>query len=58
MKGEARVLVVGSELDVSSLPGMDQSQAPVSASVPLPPPPQGSALLWALPSPISTPTLA
>lgn len=37
MKGEARVLVVGSELEVSSLPGMDQSQAPVSASVPLSP---------------------
>jgi len=39
-EGEARVLVVGSEMGVSSLPGMDQSEGPVFVF------PQGSAPLW------------
>lgn len=34
VEGEARVLVVGSGMGVSSLPGKDQSQGPVFASVP------------------------
>lgn len=32
-EGEARVLVVGSGMGVSSLPGMDQSQGPVFVNV-------------------------